>query len=133
MREFRLLWYHQQGTGLEAPITKADLCDAVFVNGRRTITPVPGGAIEPGMAADLVLLDHAKMTADVLESATDELGVLMMRGRKEYVRGLIVAGRTIVEHGTLQTIDLPAAERELWSQARAVWPGSSAADDLRGP
>ncbi len=71
-RELRLVWCQQQGTGLDGAITKADLCEAVFVNGRRTITPVGGGAIEPGLAADLVLLDYAKMTADVMEGAADE-------------------------------------------------------------
>jgi 5-methylthioadenosine/S-adenosylhomocysteine deaminase len=94
LRELRLLWYQQQGTALEGAISKSELCQAIFVNGRRTITPLEGAAIEPGMAADLLLLDYAAMTPDVLHDG-DELDVLINLGRKEHVRGLLVGGRKL--------------------------------------
>ena len=33
LRELRLLWYSQQGTGLTSTISRSELCDAVFVTG----------------------------------------------------------------------------------------------------
>ena len=131
LRELRLLWYSQQGTGLTSTISRAELCDAVFVTGRRTITPVSGGAIEAGMAADLLLLDYRQMSADVLDGAASELDVILTRGRKDYLNSLIVAGRTIVENGVVRSVDLAALESELLGQARSAWPAALAASKLR--
>ena len=63
-----------------------------------------GRPIEPGMAGDLVLLDYARMASDALSDDADELDFLFVRGRKDYVHGLMVAGRSIVENGTLTSI-----------------------------
>jgi 5-methylthioadenosine/S-adenosylhomocysteine deaminase len=131
LREMRLVWCHQQGTGLKGALSRRELCDAMFVNGRRTITPAAGGAIEPGLAADLVVLDRPQLTADALAEDVDELDFLLTRGRKDHVRGLIVAGRTIVEDGVVRSVDLGAIESELWAQARKAWPDAMAGDGLR--
>jgi cytosine/adenosine deaminase-related metal-dependent hydrolase len=131
LRELRLLWYSQRGTGLTSTISRAELCDAVFVTGRRTITPVSGGAIEAGMAADLMLLDYRRMSADVLDGAASELDVILTRGRKDYVRSLVVAGRVIVEDEVVRSVDLAALESELLGQARAAWPAALVASKLR--
>jgi 5-methylthioadenosine/S-adenosylhomocysteine deaminase len=131
LRELRLLWYSQQGTGLTSTISRGELCDAVFVTGRRTITPVAGGAIEAGMAADLMLLDYRRMSADVLDGAASELDLVLTRGRKEHLLSLIVAGRTIVENGVVRSVDLGALESELMRQARAAWPSALLAAKLR--
>ena len=50
---------------------------------------------------------------------------------KDYVRSLIVAGRTIVENGVVRSVDLAALESELLGQARAAWPPALAASKLR--
>jgi cytosine/adenosine deaminase-related metal-dependent hydrolase len=131
LRELRLLWYSQQGTGLRSTISRAELCDSVFVTGRRTITPVTGGAIEAGMAADLMLLDYRRMSVDVLDGAASELDVILTRGRKDYLRSLTVAGRTIVENGVVRSVDLSALESELMKQAQAAWPAALLAAKLR--
>lgn len=131
LRELRLLWHGQRGVELTSAISPAELCDAVFCIGRRTVTPEPGGAIAPGMAADLVVLDYAAMTADVLDASGRELEILLTRGRKEFVKRLIVAGRTIIEDGLVCSIDLAAAEQELLAQARAAWPASAVSMALR--
>jgi len=131
LREMRLAWCQQRGAGLEPALRRGELCDAMFINGRRTVTPVPGGAIEPGLAADLMLIDYARMAQDMLDGDADELELVLNRGRKKYVRDLIVAGRRIVADGKLRSIDLAAAEAELLAQARRAWPGTQAADGLR--
>lgn len=131
LRELRLLWHSQRGTKMRAAINIVDICDAVFVNGRRTVTPVSGGAVEQGMAADLVVLDYSKMSADTLDGATDVLDVIFSRARKEHVRDVIVAGRKIVEAGIVRGVDLATLERELWAQARAGWRDARAVAKLR--
>ena len=131
LREARLLWRHQCGIELEPTLSHTDLAEAIFVNGRRTITPVAGGAVEMGLAADLMVLDYGQMAADLLTDNADEFDLMLSRGRKEHVRGLIVGGRTIVEKGKLASIDLAAAEAELLAQARAGWAAAQAVDDVR--
>jgi cytosine/adenosine deaminase-related metal-dependent hydrolase len=131
LRELRLLWRCQQGTGIDSAITRAELCEAAFIVGRRTITAVPGGVIEPGMAADLLLLDYGPMAAGVLEGAANELDVVLARGRKEHVHTVVVAGRRIVDNGKVCSVDLPALEAELLAQARAAWPPAPREADLR--
>jgi cytosine/adenosine deaminase-related metal-dependent hydrolase len=131
LRELRLLWRCQQGTAMTGAISRAELCDAAFVAGRRTITPGAGGAVEPGMAADLMRLDYRGMTADVLEGAASELDVILTRARKDHVRTLLVAGRTVVEDGLVCSVDLPVLESELLGQARAAWPEAPEAAKLR--
>jgi cytosine/adenosine deaminase-related metal-dependent hydrolase len=131
LRELRLLWHNQKNNGLADGITRAQLCEAVFVAGRRTITRAPGGAVAPGMAADLLTLAYDRMAGDVLEGGTDELDVIIARGRKEYVRQLMVDGRIIVEDGILRSIDLDATETELRAQARAGRPDALAAASAR--
>jgi cytosine/adenosine deaminase-related metal-dependent hydrolase len=131
LRELRLLWHNQKSSGLTDGITRAQLCEAVFIAGRRTITPVAGGRIAPGMAADLLLLDYARMATDVLAGAADELDVVLARGRKEHVVQLVVDGRTIVEDGRVRSIDQGALESELMAQARAAWSAASATAGLR--
>jgi 5-methylthioadenosine/S-adenosylhomocysteine deaminase len=130
LRELRLLWHNQKSSGLTDGITRAQLGQAVFVAGRPTITPAAAGAIAPGMAADLLVLDFARMAADVLPGAADELDVVLARGRKEHVRQLIVDGQAIVEDGVLRSVDLPALAAELLAQGRAALP-DRAAKDLR--
>jgi len=131
LRELRLLWRCQQGTGIDSAITRAEICEAAFVVGRCTITAVPGGVIEPGMAADLLLLDYDSMAAGVLEGAASELDVVLARGRKEHVRAVVVAGRRIVDNGVVCSVDLAALEAELLAQARAAWPPAPREADLR--
>jgi hypothetical protein len=64
------------------------------------------------------------MTADVLEGAASELDVILTRGRKEHMRTLVVAGRTLVENGLVRSVDLAGLESELLGQARAAWPAA---------
>lgn len=130
-REIRLLWVHQKGTGIAPAISRAELGDAVFVNGRRTVTPALGGAIMPGMAADLVVLDRKRLAGAMLDGASGEMDLLLARGRREFVRDVVIAGRRIVSGGVVRSVDLSALEAELTAQARAAWPKAKAATALR--
>jgi len=131
LREMRLLWHSQKGSDLGGAIDRDDLFRAVFVSGRPTVTPIPGGAIKTDLAADLVLMDYQKMAWDRLGGVTDELDMVLTRARKEFVHSLIVAGRPVVSDGKVQTVSLADLERELLDQARQAWSQTAANTPLR--
>jgi len=116
---------------LKGATSRTELCDAAFVTARRTITPAAGGAVEPGMTADIILLDYRSMVADVLDGAASELDVILARGRREYLRKLVVGGRAIVDDGAVRSVDLARLEEELMAQARAAWPSAQSSIELR--
>jgi cytosine/adenosine deaminase-related metal-dependent hydrolase len=66
------------------------------------------------LSADLVVLDYAATSADRLDDAPDELELLLTRARKEHVKSVVVAGHEIARDSILRSIDLVAAETELW-------------------
>jgi cytosine/adenosine deaminase-related metal-dependent hydrolase len=131
LREMRLLWHSQKGSDLGGAIDRDDLFRAVFVSGRPTVTPIPGGAIKTDLAADLVLMDYQKMAWDRLGGVTDELDMVLTRARKEFVHSLIVAGRPVVSDGKVQTVSLADLERELLDQARQAWSQTAGNTPLR--
>jgi len=131
LRELRTLWYNHKSGNIGGGVTRTDCCKAAFEAGRRTVTKVTGGAIEPGMAADLLILDYGAMSHDVYEGAADEVDVVLARARKEYVRHLMIDGRMVVRDGRLATVDLDALEGELLEQGRRGLAEAQARKPLR--
>ena len=83
--------------------------------------------LEPGAPADLLVLDTARMTADVLDGCADLVELTVTRARAEDVRSLFVGGREVVADGRATGLDRPAAEAELMAQAREA--GAMPPDD----
>jgi cytosine/adenosine deaminase-related metal-dependent hydrolase len=121
LREIRLLWCLQRGFAGETVLTPDRLFQAACVDGRRTIVADDGGRIVVGAPADLVVLDLADMWPDLVDDAIDPLDLLLTRMTKRHLRQLVVAGRRIVENGRCVTVDRPALEAKLWSEARTGW------------
>jgi cytosine/adenosine deaminase-related metal-dependent hydrolase len=120
LRELRLARLLHGGTGLVPALTAASLWQAALVGGARVIDDATDrGALEPGMAADILVLDYEVMAGDVLDGAATENEVLLARATARHVQRLIVGGREVVRDGALVNVDLAAAERELTSIARA--------------
>jgi cytosine/adenosine deaminase-related metal-dependent hydrolase len=131
LREMRLLRHLARATGRE-PVSDANLFDAALRVGRETILGDDGGGtIEAGTPADILLLDFAAMTRDVIATNPDPLPILLGRMTRGHVRRLMVAGRMIVEDGVCRSVDLPALERELLAQARRFGGGHDAAYTAR--
>lgn len=121
LRELRVAWRLQRGWGVDEVLTRDRLLDAALLDGRRAIFgPGAGEGLEEGAPADLLELDMARITSDVIEDRADPVDLLIARARNEDVRTLIVGGRTVVEQGAVTGLDLPAAEAELMAQARAA-------------
>ena len=124
-RDLRLARRVHNGTELEPALPPARLFRAACRDGFRAIDGSGDyGALAPGARADIAILDYAAMSADCLADGLDETEVLLTRANNRHVRGLIVAGRTVVAEGRLAAFDLPDLEADLTERARRA-----AADD----
>ncbi|MEM9757026.1 MAG: amidohydrolase family protein, partial [Pseudomonadota bacterium] len=121
LRELRVAWRLARGWGADDVLSRDRLLDAVWVDGRQAIL---GSSDEPagltaGAPCDLLALDTARISADVLDGCADPLDLMIARARAEDVCTLLVGGRAVVSDGRVTGIDRPAAEAELIAQARA--------------
>ncbi len=124
LRDLRLAYLLHGGTGLDRALTPAALFDGALRAGYRAFDGDGGqGRVAPGANADLLLLDYGGMAADVVGDAADEVDVLLTRMTAGHIDALYVAGRPIVEDGTVTTVDLPALEDDLHARARTAEDG----------
>jgi cytosine/adenosine deaminase-related metal-dependent hydrolase len=119
LRELRLAYRLHRGFGLDEQLDKAALFEAALCRGPAIVSGALGhGTIAPGAPADLLLLDYAAMSADIVDEACDETEIFLARATAEHVRTLVVGGRTVVAEGRVLGLDLRAAERALTAEAR---------------
>ncbi len=120
LRELRLSYLLHAGTGFDLTMTREQAMETAVLNGRFAVTNVDdNGLIEPGGAADLLLLDWAALDNDGLREDLDPVNVLFSRASAKHIRELIVAGRTVVRDGQVLGIDLPAVRHEVLVQMRS--------------
>ncbi len=118
LRDLRLTYLLHGGTGLDRVLTPAALFEAALVNGNAVIDGHRGqGNLAPGRRADILCLDYAAMSRDIIPGTAAELDVMLTRMTARHVSELSVAGRAIITDGILRTVDLPALEQELNAQA----------------
>jgi cytosine/adenosine deaminase-related metal-dependent hydrolase len=121
LRELRLSFYLHSVAHRPPGLTPATLFDAALKTGFWIVTNKDGyGTIEPGKPMDVLSLDYAGMTRDVIEGMIEPEDAMIARASSRFVRDLWVAGRKIVSDGKLTTIDLAAVEQEVLAQARAA-------------
>jgi cytosine/adenosine deaminase-related metal-dependent hydrolase len=121
LRELRIAWRLARGWGADDVLTLDRLLDAALIDGRRAILGAAdtGGTLTEGAPADILTLDTARITADVLDGCADLVDLTVARARTEDVRSLFVNGHEVVANGKTTGIDRPAAEAELMAQVRA--------------
>jgi cytosine/adenosine deaminase-related metal-dependent hydrolase len=121
LRELRLTYLLHAGISFDKGVDQATLLIAALRNGARAVTGrLNHGELAPGMAADVLTLDFAALTHDVMPGVTPDLDVVLARATRRHVRSLIVDGAEIVREGRVSGIDQPALETELIAQAMAV-------------
>lgn len=126
-REMRVThWLHSLHSN-PAPLTPALLFDAALQNGFEVaMNSREYGSIEPGMPADLAILDYDAMSRDVIDGMVEEIDVLLTRATGDHVRHTFVNGRQVVKDGHATGVDLDGIEQELLAQARAAGPAMRA-------
>ncbi len=119
LRELRLAYLLHAGTGFDLATSRHDALHAAVGNGRFAVTNVRDrGALAPGAAADLLLLDWAELD-DGLRDDLDPTNILFARATARHIRELIVGGRTVVSNQQVLGIDLPAVREEVLAKMRA--------------
>jgi len=130
LREMRLAYVNHRGYGLDDVLTAEGVFRAAQQDGRRAVIGEDGGGrIEIGAPADILVLDYAAMTPDVLSPAADPTTVLLTRATRKYIKRLVVGGRTLVEDGRCLSVDRPALEAELIAEAKANWNAAPPDDE----
>lgn len=122
LREMRLL-----KIGLEPGIAADPEADAVLALaagwqiGRRSIVGEDGGGrLRVGAPADVLALDYAAFSRDVIDDELPLRHLLLGRAQRRHVTHLYVAGRPIVVEGRCCGVDRAAFEAALVAEARAV-------------
>jgi cytosine/adenosine deaminase-related metal-dependent hydrolase len=119
LREIRLAWYLHQGTGLEPGLEAGPLMHAACERGRRAITGRnEPAALEPGSPADVLVLDRAAISRDVISEDLEDLPLVLARATSRHIAALYVAGRQVVSQGRLTGIDLASLENEMLADLR---------------
>lgn len=118
LRDLRLAYHLHAGATLEPQVPAQAFLSAAFRNGNIVFDgDETQGQLAPGARADIMCLDYAAMSQDILADSADELTVFMNRVHAGYLKTLCVAGRVLVEDGHLRSVDLAALQRELMEQA----------------
>ncbi|QYD68011.1 amidohydrolase family protein [Paraburkholderia edwinii] len=123
LRELRLAYQLHRGWGFDVTMTRAQLWAFAAQNGRRSVLgaragALPGGRLEPGAAADFVLVDWDALDDDAL-FPVEPFELLLARGSGAHIDTVVIGGRTVVAGGRLQGIDEAALRAELVGQLRA--------------
>jgi cytosine/adenosine deaminase-related metal-dependent hydrolase len=121
LREMRLAYNVHKASGFDVRVSRDDLLNFATVNGRFAVTGEMVGDIAPGAPADLLVLDWTAMSAELIEPSVPPFDLLLAKGVRQHVKGLIVAGRDVVRDGKVIGIDLPALEAELLAMLRAKY------------
>ena len=122
----------------ESWLTAGDVLEAATMGGARSLRIAHEiGSIEPGKKADLLLLNLRSLAFTPLNDVLNQIVYCDSRASIAYV---IVAGRVVVEHGRIQTVDEEALLEEIAalapgfqaSQARAEVAGEALIEFLEG-
>ena len=112
IREIRLANVLHAGKGFAPSWSREEFLLQSTAHGRRGIGAPGSGTIAVGEPADFLQLDYDRLDRDrILDVAPVDL--FFARATARHIRKVVVAGRTIVENGTLPDVDLAAIETEL--------------------
>ena len=120
LQEMRLVLRLHRVPGMDDVVpTAADVFRMATEHGAAT-TPFAGsiGTLEPGKAADLVLLDWPHLARPYLDPATSVLDAVVHRGRAAGVAAVLVGGEVILRDGRFTRVDKAAVLEELAAALR---------------
>ncbi|MDQ0469242.1 amidohydrolase family protein [Labrys wisconsinensis] len=115
LTEMGLVWALHRGAGLwnERPSPAAVLRMATEHGAATTSFAGTIGRLDPGLAADIVLLDWDAVARPILDPRTPLADAVVLRAREKAVDTVFVGGRKLVEQGRVVSIDRDAVLREI--------------------
>lgn len=118
-RELRLNYLLHRGNRFDAGLPLSDLLYMGSYGGRHSVSGIDAGAgISAGAEADLLVLDYAELSKDVIVDL-DPAHLVARRATATHIKHLLVAGREVSRHGRLTSLDLSEVHSELDRQARS--------------
>lgn len=127
-REMRLAWTLQRDPRIEVPVLAPRQAFGLATTGGAKLLGKEGtlGRIAPGYAADLVLVDLARITWPWVAPETDPRDLLVLRAQAGDVRTVLVGGEVRLRDGRPTGFDLEAAGRA-FAERMAATPFPTAA------
>jgi len=128
--EMKLVWALHRETGLfnDRPDAAAVLQMATETGARSCGYGKVAGRLEPGMAADIVLLRRSEIERPYVSPRTPLAETILHRVTKSAVDQVFVAGRKAVENGRVTGIDRDAVLREISERLAAPETPAEARD-----
>lgn len=133
LHEMRLAHALHRGWGFDTHFSPAQLWAFAARNGRRSVRGAAAedrldGVLQPGAAADLLVLDWDALDDDALFDDIDPLDLLLARGCGLHISDVMAAGRHVVRNGAVTGIDEPALKAELLARTRSALAATPAAN-----
>ncbi|ODN66034.1 amidohydrolase family protein [Methylobrevis pamukkalensis] len=113
--EMRLVWsLHRQAGMFNPRPSPAQVLQMATEHGAAS-TGFSGriGRLDPGLAADVVLMDWTEIARPFVEPRTPLVDALLLRSRKGAVRTVFVSGEKLVDGGRVTRIDRDAVMAEI--------------------
>ena len=111
-REIRLFYLLHGGRSLVRETSAQEVFDAAIHVGSQVVNRPKRN--------DCVLINYDALTKDAIFDDLEETEVILTRMTRQYVAGLIVDGKWVVENGKTVNIDLDECKKELRKQARSL-------------
>ncbi len=130
LAEMKLVWALHRETGLwNARASATQILQMATEHGARTAGFGERiGRLEPGRAADIVLLDRAEVERPAVDPRTPLTDTVLMRAKSGAVREVFVGGRKVVADGRVTGIDRAAVMSEIAAEMqRALTPAEAKA------
>lgn len=127
LRELRLTHLLHGGTGFDRQITREDVFDAGSHTGACAICgPGPAGELAAGAPADFIVLNYAKISADLHAALDEPFLTFFSRATQQHIEHVYCAGRHIVAQGRVLGVDEAALQQELATQLAHTAPEMAA-------
>ena len=132
LREWRLLSMLHRGWGFEDTLNDAQLWRMVAVNGRRSVLGLskdqakPGGLVQSGHAADLMVLDRALLDEDdAIVAGVNPWHLIMARSNAQHIQSVVAMGRLVVCDRKVLGVQEIELRQEYLSQLRHIMQSDS--------
>jgi cytosine/adenosine deaminase-related metal-dependent hydrolase len=120
LREMRLAHLLHQGVAFTTDVDRPAMLRMAFANGRLSVTNTDdGGALAPGMPADILVLDWDAVDHERLRPDLDPLDMLFARTTMRHIDELMVGGRSVVRQDKVLGVDYPAMRDDMLARLRA--------------